>query len=79
MISITVIDFCNKYKIPIGATIVIDDEYQDGEIVLVDLGGNFILAEFQTEKVIDIANEKEYILDGKIKIIGKSYSLLKRF
>jgi transcriptional regulator with XRE-family HTH domain len=79
LISMTVVEFCQKYKIEIGSTLVLDDEYQKGEIVYVDMDGHFILAEYGIDKIIDIYGNTEHQLTDEIKIIGKAYSRVERF
>jgi len=77
-VLLTDVEFCQKYQIQLGSTLIVGGDIRDGVIVLVDLDGKFILAVSSGETVKDIRGEQAVYLKSEVTIIGKAYSKIER-
>ncbi len=77
-ILITATHFREKYQIKANASLVIGEEYTDGNTVLAFDGKQFMLLEIDGEQMIDIADGKEVKDTESIDIIGAVFSLTTR-
>jgi hypothetical protein len=78
LIAICSIDYCNKYNLPFGSDIVVSEFYEEGHTVLAMIDNYFIKAKYTSNRLIDKADCKEYLVTQKTKIVGQIYySLIK--
>ncbi len=72
-------DFCKKYNLNIGSILIMNEFYEDGDIVFVAINEKHYIAELDNDILIDIADDTEIIITDDIKIIGSVYSKVERF
>ena len=78
LVSVISLPFCEKYKLSNGVSLMISSEYQEGEIVLAEVGFYFILAEYYKDKLVDIADQSEHLISD-VNIIGKACKKIEIF
>ena len=78
LVSVISLPFCEKYKLSNGVSLMISSEYQEGEIVLAEVGLYFILAIYYKDKLVDIADQSEHLISD-VNIIGKACKKIEIF
>jgi len=72
--------FCSKYKLRIGAYIIVDvNNHIEGNVILLKSGIEYYIAQYFNKKLVDIADGKELIFKEKSEIIGAVYCRLEHF
>ena len=70
--------FCNKYKIPVGSDLIINEQYDDESVLLVLDNHKFFICENIDGVLYDTGNEDTRPISETIKIIGQIYTRLER-
>ncbi|MCL2313474.1 MAG: helix-turn-helix domain-containing protein [Firmicutes bacterium] len=70
--------FCQKYNIPVGSDLIINERYDDESVLLVLNNHKFFICEFVDGVLLDTINDKQIIITETTKIIGQIYTRLER-